>query len=177
MGGVDKGLQLYRGQPLAWHAVNRLAPQVGGIMINANRNTERYAAMGFPVWADGLADFPGPLAGMLAGLAHCATPFLVSVPCDTPHFPPDLVARLAASLAQSDSGMASACTRSGEQLMPQPVFCLMHVSLLEPLRAFILGGEHKTGAWSRAQRGAQVIFDDETAFLNINTREELERPP
>ena len=174
MGGVDKGLQPYRGQPLARHALNRLAPQVGGIMINANRNTGLYAAMGFPVWADGLPDFPGPLAGMLAGLAHCATPFMVSVPCDTPHFPQDLVARLAAGLAQG-GGMATACTRSGGQLLPQPVFCLMHVSLLEPLRAFILGGEHKTGAWSRAQRSAQVIFDDETAFLNINTREELER--
>lgn len=179
MGGIDKGLQLYQGLPLARHALNRLAPQVGGLMINANRNFTAYAAMDVPVWPDELPDFPGPLAGMLAGLQHCPTPYLATVPCDTPHFPLDLVARLAAGLGQHDTDMATAYTGTSEKLFPQPVFCLMKVSLLERLRAFILSGERKTGAWPRSQLNAQVIFEEEAAFMNINTLDELEvkQPP
>jgi molybdenum cofactor guanylyltransferase len=176
MGGVDKGLQLYRGVPLAQHALHRLAPQVRSVMLNANRNFEAYAEMGVPVWRDELPDFPGPLAGMLAGLAHCSTPFLVTVPCDTPHFPSDLVARLAAGLSLGDDEMATAYTGGAEKLFPQPVFCLMRVSLLERLHAFILSGERKTGAWPRSRRNAQVCFADEAAFMNINTLEELGPP-
>ena len=173
MGGVDKGLQPYRGIPLVRHALNRLAPQVGAVMINANRNLEVYAALSVPVWPDEIADFPGPLAGMLAGLTHCATPYLVTVPCDSPHFPLDLVARLAAGLTQNPSDMATAYTRADGRLFPQPVFCLLHRSLLERLRSFIVSGERKTGAWARTQRSAPVIFEDEAAFANINTLEEL----
>jgi molybdopterin-guanine dinucleotide biosynthesis protein A len=179
LGGIDKGLQLYQGLPLARHALNRLAPQVAGVMINANRNLTAYAAMGVPVWPDELPDFPGPLAGMMAGLQHCPTPYLATVPCDTPHFPLDLVARLAAGLGQHDTDMATAYTRTSEKLFPQPVFCLMKVSLLDRLRAFILGGERKTGAWPRSQLNAQVTFEEEAAFTNINTLDELEvkQPP
>jgi len=173
MGGVDKGLQPYHGLPLAQHALNRLTPQVRSVMINANRNVQDYAAMGVPVWGDDLPDFPGPLAGMLAGLEHCSTPYLVTVPCDSPHFPADLVARLAAGLAENDDDMATAYTREGDKLFPQPVFCLMKVSLRERLRAFILNGERKTGAWPRSQRNAQVCFEDDAAFININTVDEL----
>ena len=87
MGGVDKGLQDHLGVPLALHALRRLAPQVGTVMINANRNLDVYASMGVPVWPDEIPDYAGPLAGMLAGLAHCETPYLATVPCDTPNFP------------------------------------------------------------------------------------------
>ena len=177
MGGIDKGLQLYQGLPLARHALNRLAPQVGGVMINANRNLTAYAAMGVPVWPDELPDFPGPLAGMLAGLLHCVTPYLATVPCDTPFFPLDLVPRLAAGLEQHGTDLATAYTRTSDRLFPQPVFCLMKVSLLEKLRAFILSGERKTGAWARSQLNAQVTFEDEAAFTNINTLDELELKP
>lgn len=177
MGGIDKGLQPYQGLPLARHALNRLAPQVRGVMINANRNLPLYAAMGVPVWPDELPDFPGPLAGMLAGMQHCPTPYLATVPCDSPLFPLDLVARLCAGLTQQDADMATAYTREGDKLYPQPVFCLMKVSLLERLRAFIISGERKTGAWPRSQFNAQVNFDDETAFTNINTLDELELKP
>jgi molybdopterin-guanine dinucleotide biosynthesis protein A len=176
MGGADKGLQLYQGLPLAQHALNRLAPQVAGVMINANRNVPIYQALGVPVWPDDLPDFPGPLAGMLAGLRHCQTPFLATVPCDSPHFPVDLVARLAAGLTQNGTDMATAHTREGDRLFPQPVFCLMKVSLLHHLQAFIDSGERKTGAWPRSQRNAQVIFEDEAAFMNINTLDELDLP-
>ena len=91
MGGVDKGLQNFRGLPLAMHAMLRLAPQVGEVMINANRNLGAYESFGAPVWPDALPDFAGPLAGFLAGLERCETPYMVTVPCDTPLFPSDLV--------------------------------------------------------------------------------------
>ncbi len=173
MGGLDKGLQPYQGLPLARHALNRLTPQVASVMINANRNLMDYEAMGVTVWPDDLPDFPGPLAGMLAGLRHCRTPYLATVPCDSPLLPMDLVARLTAGLAPDDADMATAYTREGDKLFPQPVFCLMKVSLFDRLRAFIQSGERKTGAWPRSQRNAQVIFEDEAAFMNINTLEEL----
>ena len=108
MGGVDKGLQKHQGMPLAMHAMLRLAPQVGHVMINANRNLGAYESMGVPVWPDALADYPGPLAGFLAGLEHCETPYLVTVPCDSPLFPEDLVDRLAQALAERDAEIAMA---------------------------------------------------------------------
>jgi len=179
MGGLDKGLQPYQGLPLVRHVLNRLTPQVASVMINANRNLTEYEAMGVPVWPDELPDFPGPLAGMLAGLGHCRTPYLATVPCDSPLLPMDLVARLTAGLVQDDAEMATAYTREGGQLFPQPVFCLMKVSLLDRLRAFIQSGERKTGAWPRSQHNAQVIFEQAAAFMNINTLDELEpqQPP
>ena len=116
---------------------------------------------------------------MLAGLRHCGTAYLATVPCDSPLLPMDLVARLTAGLAQDDADMATAYTREGEQLFPQPVFCLMKVSLLDRLRAFIQSGERKTGAWPRSQHNARVIFEEAAAFMNINTLAELEpqQPP
>jgi molybdopterin-guanine dinucleotide biosynthesis protein A len=173
MGGIDKGLQAHLGVPLAQHALERLRPQVGALMLNANRNLAAYQAMGAPVWPDELADFPGPLAGMLAGLNHCHTPYLVTVPCDTPNFPGDLVARLAEGLASSGAEMATAYTREGEELHAQPVFCLMQVSLRESLRAFIESGERKTGLFAAQHHSAKVVFNDPAAFANANTLSEL----
>src|SRR3954470_12159554 len=111
MGGVDKGLQNYRDVPFAMHALLRLGPQVGAAMINANRNLGAYESMGVPVWPDSLPDYAGPLAGFLTGLERCETPYLVSVPCDSPRFPLDLVARLAAALEAQDAEIALAATR------------------------------------------------------------------
>jgi molybdopterin-guanine dinucleotide biosynthesis protein A len=108
MGGVDKGLQNHQGQPLAMHALLRLQLQVGHVMINANRNLAAYESMGVPVWPDALPDYPGPLAGLLAGLEHCETPYLVTVPCDTPNFPFDLVPRLAKATEEADAEIALA---------------------------------------------------------------------
>jgi molybdopterin-guanine dinucleotide biosynthesis protein A len=177
MGGVDKGLQLHRGRPLAALALERLRPQVGEVMVNANRNLETYRAMGVPVWPDELPDFPGPLAGMLAGLAHCRSPLLASVPCDTPDFPPDLVSRLAHGLESADADIAVACTRLDGQLFPQPVFCLMKTSLHDALAAFIASGERKTGFFARSRRNTRVVFEDDAAFFNINTLTELGQSP
>ncbi len=142
-------------------------------MLNANRNLPAYQAMGVPVWQDEMPDFPGPLAGMLAGLEHCRTPYLVTVPCDTPNFPSDLVTRLAAGLASNDADMATAYTRENQELLAQPVFCLMKISLCENLRAFIESGERKTGLFAARNHGAKVIFDDAAAFANANTLGEL----
>ena len=175
MGGVDKGLQLHHGVPLALHALRRLAPQVAGTILNANRNLAIYQTMGVPVWSDEIPDFSGPLAGMLAGLSHCATDYLATVPCDSPDFPLDLVARLAHGLAQSGAEIAVAATGERGEIRPQPVFCLLSRSLRASLATFLASGERKTGLWIRAHRSAQVVFEDARAFLNVNTLLELEQ--
>ena len=175
MGGVDKGLQNHLGMPLAMQALLRLQPQVGALMINANRNLAAYESMGVPVWPDALADYPGPLAGFLAGLERCETPYLVTVPCDTPNFPTDLVERLAAALVAEDAEIAMAATREDGQLQVQPVFCLMAATLMESLVAFTQGGQRKIDRWTGQHRCATVVFDDADAFFNANTLDELQR--
>ena len=188
MGGADKGLQNHRGLPLALHALLRLQPQVGATMLNANRNLGAYEAMGVPVWPDDHADFAGPLAGMLVGLAHCETPWLVTVPCDTPNFPADLVERLAAAAQAEGADIAMAATREPAQgadgdavargqpaVQVQPVFCLLKASLLESLGDFLARGQRKIDSWTAQHRSATVVFDDSAAFFNANTLEELRR--
>jgi molybdopterin-guanine dinucleotide biosynthesis protein A len=175
MGGVDKGLQNHLGLPLALQALLRLQWQVGAAMVNANRNLAAYEAMGVPVWPDVLPDYPGPLAGFLTGLEHCDTPYLVTVPCDTPNFPLDLVARLAAALVAERAEIAIAATTDGGQRQTQPVFCLMQADLLESLTAFVHGGQRKIERWTQQHRCAVVHFDDADAFFNANTAQDLQR--
>ncbi len=182
MGGVDKGLQLFRGQPLAQWTLNRLAPQVGTLLVNANRNLEHYATLGAKVCTDGteLGDYAGPLAGVMTALAHCTTPYLVTVPCDTPLFPHDLVPRMAAALAQqqADFAVASGPEEDGT-LRAQPVFCLMHTRVLNSLRQFTAVGGRKVDAWTAQHVTVQVPFnlpgDDACSFFNANTLAELQR--
>jgi molybdopterin-guanine dinucleotide biosynthesis protein A len=175
MGGVDKGLQPYQGLPLALHAMLRLAPQVGQTMINANRNLAAYESMGAPVWPDAMTDYPGPLAGVLAGLEHCETPYLATVPCDSPHFPTDLVARLAAALSQENAQIAMAATRGADSgLQVQPVFCLISTNLLASLMTFLQTGERKIDRWTQRHPCATVVFEDAQAFANANTAAELQ---
>jgi molybdenum cofactor guanylyltransferase len=175
MGGVDKGLQNHKGVPLALHALLRLQPQVGQLMINANRNLGAYESMGVPVWPDVQSDYPGPLAGVLVGLERCETPYLVTVPCDTPNFPLDLVERLAHALEAEGADLAMAATREGSEVMPQPVFCLLKAELLESLIKYLQSGQRKIDRWTAQHRVATVVFDDATAFDNANTIEELQR--
>ena len=179
MGGVDKGLQLHRGMPLAQHALLRLGAQVGRLMVSANRHLDAYASMGVPVWPDASADYPGPLAGLLAGLQHCETPFLVSVPCDTPDFPDDLVVRLAHALATHDADIAMAAIVEGGELRTQPVFCLLKRELAQSLAAYLQSGERKVDRWTARHRCVPVRFDDAAAFFNANTPAELQQlqPP
>ena len=173
MGGVDKGLQAHLGMPLAMHALLRLSPQVGEVMINANRNLAAYESMGAPVWPDAVADYPGPLAGFLAGLERCATPYLVTVPCDSPHFPEDLVVRLAERLDGENAEIAIAATREDGELRLQPVFSLMKATVMESLVGFTSRGQRKIDAWTATLRQVAVEFDDARAFVNANTLAEL----
>ncbi len=175
MGGADKGLQIHQGMPLALHALLRLQGQVGHQMVNANRNLAAYESMGVPVWPDALPDFPGPLAGWLAGLEHCETPYLMTLPCDTPGFPLDLVARLAQGLVDEDADLAMVATLEDGQLQKQPVFCLLKSTLLESLVAFLHSGERKITTWTAQHRCAVVTFDDAGAFFNANTLADLQR--
>jgi molybdopterin-guanine dinucleotide biosynthesis protein A len=175
MGGVDKGLQLHHGLPLALHALRRLAPQVGPLMISANRNLTAYAAMGVPVWPDSRPDHPGPLAGMLAGLEHCQTPWLLSVPCDAPDFPADLAARLLAALRAADADIAIAATEQQAVLQLQPVFCLLRATLATDLAASLRQGERSVERWTAHHRRATAVFDDAAAFFNANTPQDLSR--
>lgn len=180
MGGADKGLQNFNGMPLALHTFMRLSPQVGEVMINANRNLAAYESFGVPVWPDTLSDFAGPLAGFLTGLERCETPYLVTVPCDTPLFPPDLVARLAQVMEADGAEIAMAAAREEDgQLRPQPVFCLMRIELMESLVGFMQGGGRKIDAWTAQHKTVVVPFDQPGdaahAFFNANTLAELHR--
>jgi molybdopterin-guanine dinucleotide biosynthesis protein A len=173
MGGADKGLQTHLGQPLVRHALDRLAPQVASLAISANRNLDAYRAMGVPVWSDGVPDFPGPLAGFLAGLEHADAPLLATVPCDCPAFPADLVQRLAIALDDEGAELAIAATREGEETRLHPVFCLMRAEVADSLRAYVGRGQRKVAKWTAMQRTAIVVFDDNDAFTNVNTAADL----
>jgi len=168
--GVDKGLQPFRGRPMAQHAIERLAPQVATLLVNANRNRDRYAAFGFPVVGDAVEGFAGPLAGLHAGMRQASTPYVVTVPCDSPFLPTDLVERLAAALAATP-GARLAVARTREHA--HPVFALVQRTLLADLEAFLGSGRRKIDAWYAPLGVVEVEFDDETAFRNINTPQEL----
>lgn len=180
MGGADKGLQDFNGKPLALHALERLGPQVDGVMVSANRNLPAYEAFGAPVHTDALPGYAGPLAGFLAALTQCKTPCLATVACDTPLFPTDLIARLSAAMAhgQAEIAMAAAPDEEG-QLRNQPAFCLLRVELLDSLRRFTQAGGRKIGAWAAQHATIVVAFDqpgdDPRAFFNANTLDELRR--
>jgi molybdopterin-guanine dinucleotide biosynthesis protein A len=180
MGGVDKGLQNFRGIPLALHTLMRLGPQVGEAMVNANRNLAAYESFGLPVWPDSLSDYAGPLAGFLTGLERCETEYLVTVPCDTPLFPQDLVQRLGEALERDGADIAMAAAREEDgQVRSQPVFSLLRRELLESLVRFTHGGGRKIDAWTAQHRTVLVPFDapgdDPGAFFNANTLAELHR--
>ena len=170
MGGVDKGLQPFRGRPMVAHVIERLQPQVAELLINANRNAEQYAAFGHRVIADEIEGFAGPLAGFERGLAHATRPWVVTVPCDSPFLPRDLVARLMAAAEAAHAELAVA--KTGEQA--HPVFSLMRRSVHASLRDFLASGQRKIDKWYAGLRVVEAPFDDvPEAFLNINTRDEL----
>jgi len=169
--GVDKGLQDLGGRPMVAHVIERLAPQVAAILINANRNIAAYRSFGYPVIPDVIAGFAGPLAGLHAGMIAAATRWVVTAPCDSPYLPLDLVARL---LAAAEAGGATiAVVRSGERL--QPVFALVERSLTASLADYLARGNRKIDLWYKEHAALEVAFPDPAAFRNINTRQELAR--
>ena len=170
MGGVDKGLQVFRGRPMVAHVLEALAPQVGELLVNANRNPEAYERFGYRVIADEIPGFAGPLAGFERGLAHAAGALVVTAPCDSPFLPRDLVARLRTAL--EGQGAELAVAKTGDQA--HPVFCLMRREVHASLAAFLASGQRKIDRWYATHRFVEVPFDDEAdAFLNINTHAEL----
>jgi molybdopterin-guanine dinucleotide biosynthesis protein A len=172
MGGVDKGLQLHDGKALVKHVIDRLAPQVDHLMINANRNEAAYANFGYPVFADQITGFAGPLAGLHAALTATGTPLVLTAPCDSPGLPLDLVSRLHSALLAAKADLAIA--RAGGRL--HPVFCLCRRSLLAQLEAYLLDGGRKVAAWCAEMGAIEVDFSDQSeAFGNFNTLDDLTR--
>jgi len=170
MGGVDKGLILLKNKPLVQHVFNRLQPQANEILISANRQIAQYEAFGFKVLPDENPEFLGPLAGMLLGLKHAEYDLVLSVPCDSPLLPLDLVPRLLNGMLESRVDIAVARSDGNTH----PVFCLMKKSVLSSLQAFLDEGERKVSAWQKSQAYCEVDFSDcSDAFVNLNTLEEL----
>lgn len=170
MGGVDKGLQLLDGRPLAAHVAERLAPQVGTLLINANRSHAEYAVLGYPLLADEIPDFAGPLAGLHAALVASTTPLVLAVPCDSPYLPFDLADRLHAALR--DKGADLAIARAAGRV--HPVFCLCRTSLAPKLESFLRSGGRRVMEWCAGAGCIEVDFDDQpAAFSNFNTLDDL----
>jgi molybdopterin-guanine dinucleotide biosynthesis protein A len=177
MGGRDKGLQTYRGEPLALHVLRRLTPQAGTLLISANRHLDAYRQFGADVVTDAYGEFEGPLAGMQAGLVRCTTPWLLSVPCDSPFLPLDLAQRLADALIANNADLAYAVTGpdEGQTNQVHPVFSLMRSSLRDDLARYLQTGARKVREWQASVKAVAVPFADEHAFRNLNTIADLDR--
>lgn len=171
MGHRDKGLAIFHDRPLVAHALARLAPQVGRTMVSANRHLDAYARFGVPVVTDEDAGFAGPLAGIAAGLARCETDYLAAVPCDAPFFPSTLVAALGLALEACDAPVAHAMTAQRSQ----PVFCLVRRDARNTIVAALEADRRSVTAWIASVGGIAVAFDDEDAFRNLNTLDDLDR--
>jgi molybdenum cofactor guanylyltransferase len=170
MGGVDKGLQPLRGKPMVAWVIERFAPQVDEVLINANQNAETYAVLGYRIIPDEIAGFAGPLAGLHRGLSVAAHELVATVPCDSPFLPRDLIARQRDALDREEAELAVA--RTGDQ--PHPVFCLCRKEVLPGLTEFLASGGRKIDAWYSKLKVTEVRFDDEAAaFSNVNTEAEL----
>lgn len=176
MGGVDKGLQMLKGRSLVQHTLHRLKPQVGTIFINANRHIKEYEGLGLPVLPDSEGDFSGPLAGFMAGLKACKTPWMLTVPCDSPLFPLDLAERLSQAAMQAQADVAAPLTLEDGHARVQPVFCLLRASLHPSLAKYMKEGGRKIDHWLQQHKHVFVPFhapSDSKAFFNANTLAEL----
>lgn len=172
MGGEDKGLVEFAGSPLILHVLSAIEPQADYLVINANRNQEQYAAFDYPVITDTLSGFQGPLAGFLAAMKTITTPDMVSVPCDGPMLPPDLVERLVTARREAAADIAVA--HDGNRL--QPVYALIPTRLQGSLEAFLQTGERKIDRWYGMHNMVQADFSDiPDTFININTPGERDR--
>lgn len=165
----DKGLIQLRNKRLIEHCIERLVPQTNGILINANRRQTDYQSLGYTVIADSLPDFAGPLAGLLSGLQNIKTEWMVSVPCDNPHIPANLVGKLV-QVANENQCLLTVASCDGKL---QPVYCLLHRSLQNSLTKYLADGQRKVQAWVLQQTPCVVEFPDCHEFENINTPEQL----
>ena len=157
------------------HVVERLAPQVDKLIISSNRNEVAYRALGYEIVSDTETDFQGPIAGILAGLEECGTPYALVCPCDSPNLPVDLVERLREGLADglADSSADIAVAHDGEQR--QNLVALMKVSILESLQAYFQNGGRAVRNWYPGEQVVDVDFSSEAeCFLNINRPEDMD---
>ncbi|MGD8911443.1 MAG: molybdenum cofactor guanylyltransferase MobA [Candidatus Thiodiazotropha sp.] len=169
MGGEDKGLIELSGRPLVKHVIDAIQPQVGAILINANRNQERYAAFGYPVIADSLLNYQGPLAGFITAMQAIETEDMLTLPCDGPLLPGDLVERL--YQARRAAGAEIAVAHDGNRL--QPVFALIPKRLVDSLQGYLDGGDRKIDLWYEQHKIAHADFSDiPRTFINVNTLQE-----
>ncbi|MGD9168732.1 MAG: molybdenum cofactor guanylyltransferase MobA [Candidatus Thiodiazotropha sp.] len=169
MGGEDKGLIELSGRPLVKHVIDAIQPQVGAILINANRNQERYAAFGYPVIADSLLNYQGPLAGFITAMQAIETEDMLTLPCDGPLLPGDLVERL--YQARRAAGAEIAVAHDGNRL--QPVFALIPKRLVDSLQGYLDGGDRKIDLWYEQHKIAHANFSDiPRTFINVNTLQE-----
>ena len=172
MGGADKGLIELNGRPLIKHVLAAIAPQVAAVIVNANRNLDRYAGFGYPVVRDDLAGFQGPLAGFAAAMAAAATPYILTLPCDGPLLPADYLQTMSAALENDDAELAVA--HNGNRL--QPVYALLPCTLRPSLVAYLNNGDRKIDLWYATQRMALADFSHcPEVFRNINTPDERDR--
>ena len=170
MGNVNKGLQPLHGQPLIQHVLARLYPQVSRIIISANQDEDVYRALGHDVVRDQLLGAQGPLAGIYTAMCVTSCEWLVCVPCDMPQLPLDLIARLSAA----DSAITARVAHDG--IRQQSVCCLLHFSLRDQLKDFLLGPRHAVYRFLTEVYALEVDFSDQAAaFANINTQQELQR--
>jgi molybdopterin-guanine dinucleotide biosynthesis protein A len=170
MGGEDKGLIELHGRPLLDYIISAVRPQAGHILINANRNLDRYREFGYPVVADIMGDFFGPLAGMASGMQASSTPYILTLPCDSPYVPPDLAGRLYRAMTAANAEISVA--HDGVRL--QPVFVLLRCELLPGLLEYLEGGGRKIDSWFTRQRLAYADFSDvPDTFLNLNSPADL----
>ena len=172
MGGLDKGWVSLKGEPLVQHVIRAIEPQVDRLIINANRNLERYRELGFPVVSDSLVGFQGPLAGFLAAMTRIEAGEILTLPCDGPSIPRDLVERLASARRRERSDIAVA--HDGKRL--QPVYALLPVRLRQSLQDYLAGGDRKIDRWYAQHSVSHVDFSDTPeTFININTPDDRER--
>lgn len=170
MQGIDKGWALLNNSPLISHVIKRLSPQVDSILINANRELNQYATLGYPVLADTYPDFAGPLAGISLGLQHAEHDYLLTVPCDSPCLPADLAKRLLAALIEHEAQIAVASCKGRSH----SVFCLCKKNVLPTLDAYLQQGKRRVSDWQKSLAYVEVDFsDNEQAFINLNTAEDL----
>lgn len=166
LGGQDKGLVEFQGKPLIEHVLERLQPQLTNIIINANRNVEKYHQYDYPVISDKITGFQGPLAGIEAGLSIATTACILTLPCDGPFVPMDLVSRMID--AKNNAQAVVAVAHDGEYM--QSVYALIPLFLLDNLCEFLQEGNRKVGQWLQQQKPVIVDFSDQkNAFANINT--------
>lgn len=169
MGGIDKGLALLGSRPLIAWVLDCIAPQVDELFISANRNLDQYRQFDRPVLTDISPDFQGPLAGLRRTMEEATHPLILCAPCDTPFLPHDLAGRLAHAL--EESGADIALPMCGGQV--HRAACLCRRNLLPGLVNFIDRGGRRVGEWQSGLRCIEVPFEDERAFLNLNTADEL----